>query len=122
MKNFIRNIFVLLLFSLSLPVFAQSAAKGSVDQTFLNDFVNRNWTTADGLPGMTITAIMQDKKGYIYIGTYDGLVRFDGVEFVTFNRTADAKYDFTAVRSIFQDSGLAITTKVLLALRKAVKL
>ena len=84
--------------------FSQSAANGNIDQSFLNDFVCRNWTTADGLPGMTITAIMQDNKGYIYIGTYDGLVRFDGVEFVNFTRTIDPKYDFASVRSIFQDS------------------
>ena len=93
-----------LIIGLVLPFFAQSAAKGNVDQGFLNDFVRRNWTTAEGLPGMTVTTILQDNKGYIYIGTYDGLVRFDGVEFVTYNRILDPKYDFTAVRSIFQDS------------------
>ena len=101
------------LFALAVPLFyaftlkdisAQSAARGNVDQAFLSDFVHRNYTTTDGLPGMTITDIMQDKKGYIYIGTYDGLVRFDGVEFVNFNRNLDPKYDFIAVRSIFQDS------------------
>ena len=89
--------------SLILPICAQSAAGNKVDQSFLNDFVNRNWTTADGLPGMTITAIMQDRKGYLYIGTYDGLVRFDGVEFTTFSHSVDPKYEFTAVRSIFED-------------------
>ena len=93
-----------LIIGLVLPFFAQSAAQGNVDQGFLNDFVRRNWTTAEGLPGMTVTTILQDNKGYIYIGTYDGLVRFDGVEFVTYNRILDPKYDFTAVRSIFQDS------------------
>ncbi|MBR4823917.1 MAG: hypothetical protein IKZ86_03900 [Spirochaetaceae bacterium] len=95
--------FLLVLMCVPL-VFSQSAANGKVDQSFLNDFVCRNWTTADGLPGMTITAIMQDSKGYLYIGTYDGLVRFDGVEFVNFTRTIDPKYDFASVRSIFQDS------------------
>ena len=99
----ISLLFALLLGCLT-TAFSQSAANGNVDQTFLNDFVCRNWTTADGLPGMTITAIMQDNKGYIYIGTYDGLVRFDGVEFVNFTRTIDPKYDFASVRSIFQDS------------------
>ena len=92
-----------LIFGLA-SAFSQSAAGGSLDQSFLNDFVRRHYTTVDGLPGMTITDIMQDKKGYIYIGTYDGLVRFDGVEFVNFNRSFDPKYDFTAVRSIYQDS------------------
>ena len=95
---------LILLSSCYTAAFSQSAARGKVDQTFLNDFVCRNWTTADGLPGMTITAIMQDQKGYIYIGTYDGLVRFDGVEFVNFTRNVDSKYDFASVRSIFQDT------------------
>ena len=103
---------------LTTAVFSQSAANGKVDQSFLNDYVCRNWTSADGLPGMTITAIMQDQKGYIYIvnkpliptcvdiyiGTYDGLARFDGVEFVNFTRNIDSKYDFASVRSIFQDT------------------
>ncbi len=94
---------IILLTGLATASFSQSAAKGKVDQSFLNDFVSRNWTTADGLPGMTITAIMQDKKGYIYIGTYDGLVRFDGVEFINYSRTLDPKYAFSSVRAIFQD-------------------
>ena len=99
-----KSVFLLaLLLGCFTTVFGQSAAEGKVDQAFLNDFVCRNWTTADGLPGMTITAIMQDQKGYIYVGTYDGLVRFDGVEFVNFTRTIDPKYDFASVRAIFQD-------------------
>ena len=97
-------ILLALLLDCFTAVYGQSAAEGKVDQTFLNDFVCRNWTTADGLPGMTITAIMQDQKGYIYVGTYEGLVRFDGVEFVTFSRNIDPKYDFASVRAIFQDT------------------
>ncbi len=100
-----KTVFLLAIFlSCFTAAYSQSAAQGKVDQAFLNDFVCRNWTTADGLPGMTITAIMQDQKGYIYIGTYDGLARFDGVEFVNFTRTIDPKYDFASVRSIFQDT------------------
>lgn len=100
-----KSVFLLaLLLSCFTAAFSQSAAKGKVDQAFLNDFVCRNWTTTDGLPGMTITSIMQDNKGYIYIGTYEGLVRFDGVEFVTFSRNIDPKYDFASVRAIFQDT------------------
>ncbi len=102
MKKIIIAISIAL--GLMLSCFGQSAAKGNIDQSFLNDYVSRNWTTAEGLPGMTITAILQDKKGYIYIGTYEGLVRFDGVEFTTFSRNIDTKYDFASVRSIFQDS------------------
>ncbi len=47
---------------------------------------------------------MQSSSGYIYLGTYDGLVRFDGVEFVTFNRSVDKKYSFVSARAVFEDS------------------
>lgn len=108
MKKSICKLFLSILFTTFialLPISAQATKKPSeIDQTFLNDFVRKNWTTADGLPGMTITCIIQDTKGYIYIGTYDGLVRFDGVEFTVFNRSTDPKYDFSSVRSIFEDS------------------
>ncbi|MBP5463890.1 MAG: hypothetical protein J6Y13_01745 [Treponema sp.] len=77
---------------------------GRMDQTFLDDLVRKNWDTADGLPGMTITSLMQDRKGYVWIGTYDGLVRFDGVEFTTYSRSTDENYDFASARSLIQDS------------------
>ncbi len=87
-----------------LTVCASVFSEPVVDNTFLNDFVSKSWTTDDGLPGMTITDMMQDKKGYIYIGTYDGVVRFDGVEFTTYSRAVDEKYDFATAHSLFQDS------------------
>ncbi|MCR5402132.1 MAG: hypothetical protein K6E78_11145, partial [Treponema sp.] len=102
MKRLFSVLFILSAFTFSS--FSQTAAKGQVDQAFLNDFVRKNWTTADGLPDMTITALLQNKKGYVYAGTYDGLVRFDGVEFVCYNSSIDPKYNFTSVRSIFEDS------------------
>ena len=82
--------------------FAQVAQKYQADQAFFADYVSKTWTTEDGLPGMTITTLMQDKTGYIWIGTYDGLVRFDGVEFVTYSRSADPRFDFAAARSLYQ--------------------
>ena len=68
------------LFCLTFFVFAQKVTELKTDQTFLADYVSKNWTTEDGLPGMTINIVMQDKAGYIWIGTYDGLVRFDGTD------------------------------------------
>ena len=69
-------------------------AQKKTDDSFLSDFVSRNWTTADGLPANSVTQLIQDSVGYIYFGTYDGLVRFDGVEFTTITRNTDPKYAF----------------------------
>ncbi len=41
-------------------------------------------TDEDGLPSMTIYELTQDDKGYIWIGTSNGLARFDGKEFKHF--------------------------------------
>ena len=37
--------------------------------------------TTDGLPSNTIHGVHQDKSGFIWIGTRDGLCRYDGKEF-----------------------------------------
>ena len=42
------------------------------------EYVRENWTVADGLPINTITAIVQTRDGYLWLGTNDGVVRFDG--------------------------------------------
>jgi ligand-binding sensor domain-containing protein/signal transduction histidine kinase len=44
----------------------------------------QHFTVEDGLSQGSVTAILQDHKGFIWIGTHDGLNRFDGVEFRTF--------------------------------------
>ena len=40
--------------------------------------------TEQGLPQSTVNTIYQDSKGFIWIGTYDGLTRYDGYRFVNF--------------------------------------
>jgi len=42
------------------------------------------FTTADGLPSMTTYEMVQDSNGILWIGTEDGLVSYDGVEFTTY--------------------------------------
>ena len=72
--------------------------------SFLGDYVSRSWSASDGLPGNNITDILQARNGYIYFGSYTGLVRFDGIDFLTINRGFDPKYDFVSARKVFEDS------------------
>lgn len=89
----------------SVAVAEREVYRGS---SFLSDYESRTWTVDEGLPGNTINAIIQDENGFLYIATYDGLVRFDGMEFVTMNRSYNAKYDFSSTRSLYQDSSANI--------------
>ncbi len=46
----------------------------------------RHFTTADGLPSSETYFTLEDSKGYIWIGTDNGLARFDGYDFRVFDR------------------------------------
>lgn len=47
------------------------------------------WTVEDGLPQSSVNAIEQTPDGYLWLATYGGLVRFDGLRFVVFDRSVD---------------------------------
>jgi len=50
----------------------------------ITQYTRRTWTQAQGLAQDTIRAIAQTADGYLWLGTNDGLIRFDGYDFVTF--------------------------------------
>ncbi len=67
----------------------------------INNF--KYYSIEDGLPVSTVLAMMQDSRGYIWLGTQGGGVsRFDGYNFVNFN-TEDGLADNT-IRTILEDS------------------
>ena len=44
-------------------------------------YIARSWQTEDGLPHNYILAVTQTRDGYLWVGTRNGLARFDGVRF-----------------------------------------
>ncbi len=67
-----KNSIILLLFSISL--FLQGSER----------FYFSNLSLADGLSQITVVSILQDKKGYMWFGTRNGLNRYDGYNFDVF--------------------------------------
>src|SRR6266702_759237 len=49
------------------------------------DYLIDTWETEDGLPENSATAMVQTPDGYLWFGTFNGLVRFDGVKFTVFD-------------------------------------
>lgn len=46
----------------------------------------------NGLAAYNANTVVQDKQGYIWIGTINGLQRFDGHRFITFRRSPDNRF------------------------------
>lgn len=53
----------------------------------LNEYGISRWKEEEGLPDYTINAVTQSSDGYLWLGTFSGLVRFDGVSFRLFTNT-----------------------------------
>src|SRR5262249_30712372 len=66
------------------------------------------WTAENGLPQNTVRAILQTRDGYLWLGTQDGLVRFDGVRFVTFNTTNTKGISSNRITCLFEDAAGAL--------------
>ena len=60
------------------------------------------WTSESGLPQNTIDAIVQTRDGYLWMGTEEGLVRFDGVRFVVSDRQNAPALRSSFVSSLFE--------------------
>lgn len=70
----------------------------------ISNYVTSSWSSSDGLPGNSVLDILQSKDGYLYFGTYECLVKFDGFEFQNLNKYSNPELDFISARSIFEDS------------------
>lgn len=63
----------------------------------------RAWQVRDGLPQNQIRAIKQTRDGYLWLATFDGLARFDGIRFVVFNRANSPALRSNIFTALFED-------------------
>ncbi len=61
------------------------------------------WTTENGLPSNSIWSILQTRDGYLWITTSLGLVRFDGVRMVIFDKSTSPDIKGTRFSCLFED-------------------
>jgi len=62
------------------------------------------WSTADGLPQSSVIAIAQTHDGYLWLGTINGLVRFDGNSMTPVNVNNAPGLPDNFIISLFADS------------------
>ncbi|PYS97808.1 MAG: hypothetical protein DMF63_18660 [Acidobacteria bacterium] len=69
-----------------------------------DQFLIKRWSTEDGIPQNTVTSIVQTRDGYIWIGTFGGLARFDGIRFTVFDSATVPILTGNRILSLFEDS------------------
>ena len=92
MKKILFIILIFLCFSLF----------GSGSGPFRN-YIHRGWSSDEGLPQNSVYSITQDKDGFLWIGTAEGLVKFDGAEFKLFDKYTNSNFTSNVILSLFEN-------------------
>ncbi|MCP5516481.1 MAG: hypothetical protein H7A45_04385 [Verrucomicrobiales bacterium] len=68
----------------------------------------RHWKTSEGLPGNWIECVLQTADGYLWLGTPDGLYRFNGIGFTTLNSGNCRAFESDVVKALVEDRAGAL--------------
>jgi ligand-binding sensor domain-containing protein len=63
-----------------------------------------SWTTENGLPQNSVNDILQTSDGYLWVATFGGLVRFDGLRFTIFDRSVPG-IESQRIQALHEDRG-----------------
>lgn len=66
-------------------------------------YLVRNWTTGEGLPENTVRSVIETRDGYLWVGTTNGLARFDGVRFTTFDSANTPGFSSSNILELAED-------------------
>ena len=83
------NLAALLAFAGTALAAANAAANAVTlpERLSSNEYARKVWRIEDGLPQNRIRSLAQTRDGYLWIGTSEGLARFDGSRFTVFDRS-----------------------------------
>ena len=96
--NYHITILVCLLFS-----FSGMAQQKAVPKTFMPDqieYIIDNWNAEKGLPVNGVNAVTQTNDGYLWLGSEEGLVRYNGSDFMVFNSKNTPAFQDSFITSI----------------------
>lgn len=90
---------IILLLSIEIP----SRVLALDPNRAVTQYVHDIWQSREGLPQNSVNAIAQTADGYIWLGTQEGLARFDGVQFTVYNTDNTAAFRHNYISSLLAD-------------------
>ena len=87
---------------LALLLFGPLAGPLRSETAVAKHYLIDGWRTESGLPQNTVTGIAQTPDGYLWVSTFDGVARFDGIRFKTFNAGNTPALGSGRIRFLFQ--------------------
>ncbi len=69
----------------------------------LSQYAIEQWTMNNGLPNNAVMDITKTSEGFMWLATFNGLVRFDGREFKVFNRSNTPEFVTNSISSLVVD-------------------
>ena len=68
-----------------------------------SQYVLDNWQVAEGLPQASALAIARTPDGYLWVGTQEGLARFDGARFTVFDSNTEPAFSDNYISALLVD-------------------
>lgn len=82
--------------------------------SYNENMIVEHFTVEQGLPNNTVNCTLKDKDGFVWLGTWYGLCRFDGVKFKTFNKQEeDSDVPPRKIQSMVEDRNGYIWVKTI---------
>lgn len=102
----------LIRFLAALLLWALGAAAAASELRPLNEYFRETWTTRQGLPHNLVQAVAQTPDGYLWFATWEGVARYNGVEFRAYDRSNVAELADNGVRAlqVTRDGSLVLGT------------
>ena len=93
--------------------FAAGPAFGLDPGRAVTQYRHEAWNTREGLPQSSVEAIAQTADGYLWLGTQEGLARFDGVRITVFDKSNTRALRHNRVTALLSDreGGLWVGTE-----------
>ncbi len=82
---------------------SQGDLLGLSPATHLHELNVTHWTVDDGLPGSTLNNVLRTTDGYLWISSFNGLVRFDGHRFEIFDKRTVPVFETSGFHHLIED-------------------